>query len=125
MEAILAETRKGKQVVNLKAPAKLMVAREIGQEDDHVAVVGENRKLVVFALDEMPVMARGQGVTLQRYRDGGLSDATSFKLEDGLSWTMGGESGRTRTESEIDMWKVARGAAGRLPPQGFPRDNKF
>jgi topoisomerase-4 subunit A len=125
MEAILAETRKGKQVVNLKAPAKLVVAREIAAEDDHVAVVGDNRKLVVFALDEVPVMARGQGVTLQRYRDGGLSDATSFKLDDGLSWTMGGESGRTRTETEISMWKVARGAAGRLPPQGFPRDNRF
>ena len=92
---------------------------------DHVAVVGENRKLVVFSLEEMPVMARGQGVTLQRYRDGGLADATTFKLEDGLSWAMGGETGRTRTETEISMWKVARGAAGRLPPQGFPRDNKF
>jgi topoisomerase-4 subunit A len=125
MDDILAETRKGRQVVNLKGDAKLVVVREIGEGDDHVAVVGENRKLVVFALDELPVMARGQGVTLQRYRDGGLSDATTFKLEEGLSWTMGGESGRTRTETEIAMWKVARGAAGRLPPQGFPRDNRF
>jgi topoisomerase-4 subunit A len=70
-------------------------------------------------------MSRGQGVTLQRYRDGGLSDATSLRLEEGLSWKMGGESGRTRTESDLMLWKVARGAAGRLPPQGFPRDNKF
>jgi topoisomerase-4 subunit A len=70
-------------------------------------------------------MSRGQGVTLQRYRDGGLSDATTLVLADGLSWAMGGETGRTRTEGEIHMWKVARGAAGRMPPTGFPKDNKF
>jgi topoisomerase-4 subunit A len=125
MDDILAETRKGRQVVNLKGGAKLVVAHEVAGDDDHVAVVGENRKLVIFALDELPEMTRGQGVTLQRYRDGGLSDATTFRMEEGLSWKMGGESGRTRTETEIASWKVARGAAGRLPPQGFPRDNKF
>ena len=124
-DELLAETRKGRQVVNLKDGAKLAVARAIAPAHDHVAVVGDNRKLVVFNLEEVPVMSRGQGVTLQRYRDGGLADATSFKLDEGLSWAMGGETGRTRTESEIHMWKVARGAAGRLPPQGFPRDNKF
>ena len=124
-DELLAETRKGRQVVNLKGDARLNVVRPIAPEHDHVAVVGENRKLVVFALDEMPVMARGQGVTLQRYRDGGLSDATTLKLEDGLSWTMGGKGDRTRTEGEIAMWKVARGAAGRMPPTGFPKDNKF
>jgi len=124
-DELLAETRKGRQVVNLKAASKLLVARPIAPEHDHVAVVGDNRKLVVFSLEELPVMARGQGVTLQRYRDGGLADATTFKLDEGLSWAMGGETGRTRTETEIQMWKVARGAAGRLPPQGFPRDNKF
>ena len=118
---LLAETRKGRQVVNLKVGTKLAVVRQIAPEHDHVAVVGDNRKLVVFALDEVPVMARGQGVTLQRYRDGGLADATTFRLADGLSWTMGGETGRTRTETEIGMWKVARGAAGRLPPTGFPQ----
>jgi topoisomerase-4 subunit A len=62
---------------------------------------------------------------LQRYRDGGLSDATTFTLEEGLSWAMGGKGDRTRTEAEIWQWKVARGAAGRMPPQGFPRDNTF
>ncbi len=124
-DELLAETRKGRQVVNLKGGAKLTVARPIAESDDHVAVVGDNRKLVVFALDELPEMTRGQGVTLQRYRDGGLADATTFALGAGLSWAMGGETGRTRTETEIHMWKVARGAAGRLPPQGFPRDNKF
>ncbi len=125
MDELLAETRKGRQVVNVKGGAKLAVARPVPEGHDHVAVVGENRKLVIFALDELPLMTRGQGVTLQRYRDCGLSDATTLNLEEGLSWEMGGESGRTRTEKEIHMWKVARGAAGRLPPQGFPRDNKF
>ena len=125
MDELLAETRKGRQVVNCKPGIRLTVVREIGEGHDSVAVVGENRKLVVFALEELPVMARGQGVTLQRYRDGGLSDATSFALEEGLSWTMGGESGRTRTEKEIHLWKVARGAAGRLPPTGFPKENRF
>ncbi|TNE34824.1 MAG: DNA topoisomerase IV subunit A, partial [Alphaproteobacteria bacterium] len=122
---LLAETRKGRQVVNLKPGARLNVVRSIGEGHDHVACVGDNRKLVVFNLDEVPVLARGQGVTLQRYRDGGLSDAVTFKLDDGLSWQMGGRGDRTRTESEIWQWKVARGAAGRLPPQGFPKDNRF
>jgi topoisomerase-4 subunit A len=122
---LLAETRKGRQVVNVRGDVKLTVVREILAEDDHVAAVGDNRKLVVFHLQEMPEMARGQGVTVQRYRDGGLSDAKTFKLADGLSWAMGGDTGRTRTETEIGMWKVARGAAGRMPPQGFPKDNKF
>ncbi|MDD3799982.1 MAG: DNA gyrase subunit A, partial [Novosphingobium sp.] len=125
MDELLAETRKGRQVVNVKAGVKLAVVREIAPEHDHVAVVGDNRKLVIFALEELPLLARGQGVTLQRYRDGGLADATTLKLEDGLSWAMGGETGRTRTEKDVMLWKVARGAAGRLPPTGFPRDNKF
>ncbi|RGP40878.1 DNA topoisomerase (ATP-hydrolyzing) [Altererythrobacter insulae] len=122
---LLAETRKGRQVVNLKGDAKLQVMREIDNVHDHVACVGDNRKLVVFNLEEMPVMARGQGVMMQRYRDGGLSDATTFVLAEGLSWQMGGKGDRTRTENDIWQWKVARGAAGRLPPQGFPKDNRF
>jgi topoisomerase-4 subunit A len=124
-DELLAETRKGRQVVNLKPGQKLVVARPIDPAHDHVAVVGDNRKLVIFHLEELPVMARGQGVTLQRYRDGGLSDATTLKLDEGLSWAMGGETGRTRTEDDVREWKVARGAAGRLPPRGFPKDNRF
>ncbi len=122
---IMAETRKGKQVVNVRAGAKLAVVHPIAAEADSVAVIGENRKLLVFSLSEMPRMARGQGVQMQRYRDGGLSDAIAFRLADGLSWTMGGETGRTRTEPDMLPWRVARGAAGRMPPNGFPRDNKF
>lgn len=125
MNELLAETRKGRGVVSVKPGVKLAVVREIAPDHDHVAVVGENRKLVLFSLSELPLMARGQGVQLQRYRDGGMSDAITLKIEDGLSWSMGGETGRTRTEKDLLPWKVARGAAGRLPPTGFPRDNKF
>ncbi|WFL77905.1 DNA topoisomerase IV subunit A [Altererythrobacter arenosus] len=124
-DELLAETRKGRQVVNLKGDVKLVVVRQIAEGHDHVACVGENRKLVVFNLEEVPVLGRGQGVMLQRYRDGGLSDAKTFVLTEGLSWQMGGKGDRTRTENDIWQWKVARGAAGRLPPQGFPKDNKF
>ncbi|EIZ80562.1 topoisomerase IV subunit A [Novosphingobium sp. Rr 2-17] len=122
---LLAETRKGRAVMSTKPGVRLAIVREIPAEHDHVAVVGDNRKLVIFSLEELPVMAKGQGVTLQRYRDGGMSDVVTLKLEDGLSWTMGGDSGRVRVEKDMLMWKVARGAAGRLPPNGFPRDNKF
>jgi len=116
---LLAETRKGRQVVNLKGDARLNVVRTIEDVHDHVACVGDNRKLVVFNLEEVPVLARGQGVTLQRYRDGGLSDATTFVLADGLSWQMGGKGDRTRTESDIWQWKVARPGACRR--RAFPK----
>jgi topoisomerase-4 subunit A len=99
--------------------------RPISADHDYVAAVGDNRKLVVFPLNELPEMGRGQGVTIQKYKDGGLSDVVTFKLEDGLSWAMGGDTGRTRTETDLTPWRVARGAAGRMPPLGFPRDNTF
>ena len=124
-EELLAETRKGKGVMSTKPGVKLTVVRDIPAEHDHIAVVGENRKLVVFSLSELPVMSKGQGVTLQRYRDGGMADATTFAIAEGLSWAMGGETGRTRTEKDVLLWKVARGGSGRMPPNGFPRDNKF
>lgn len=122
---VVAETRKGRQVVNLRPGAKLKVARRIAEGADYVAAIGENRKLVVFPLAELPEMGRGQGATLQRYRDGGLSDITTFQFDQGLSWPMGGDSGRTRTETDLTAWRAARGAAGRMPPVGFPRDNRF
>lgn len=133
MSEVVAETRKGRGVVTLKPGAKLQVVRmapaeaadEEARKDQYVAVVGDNRKLVVFPLSEIPEMAKGQGVTLQRYKDGGLSDAVPFRLSEGLSWSMGGETGRTRTENDMSLWRVARGAAGRLPPNGFPRNNRF
>ncbi len=124
-EATLAETRKGKQLVNLRSGAKVAVVRQVPEGADAVSVVGENRKMLVFPISELPELARGQGVTLQRYRDGGLSDVIAFRLADGLSWALGGESGRTRTETDLTPWRAARGAAGRMPPIGFPRSNKF
>jgi topoisomerase-4 subunit A len=124
-EATLAETRKGKQLVNLRPGATVSVVRPIPEGADAVAVVGENRKMVVFPLAELPELSRGQGVMLQRYRDGGLSDAIAFRLDNGLSWALGGETGRVRTESDLSPWRAARGAAGRMPPIGFPRTNRF
>ena len=122
---VIAETRKGRQVVNLRPGAKLLVVRPITAGHDSVATMGDNRKLVVFPLSELPEMGRGQGVTLQRFRDGGLADAITLTLSGGLNWAMGGDSGRMRTEADLTPWRAARGAAGRMPPTGFPRDNKF
>ena len=121
----IAETRKGKTVLTPRAGASLKVVRPVGAEDDYVAAIGDNRKLLVFPLTEFVELSRGTGVQLQRYRDGGLSDATTFVFKDGLSWPMGGETGRVRTEADLSAWRTARGAAGRMPPTGFPRDNRF
>ena len=121
----IAETRKGKTVLTPRAGATLKVVRPVGPEHDYVAAIGDNRKLLVFPLTEFVELSRGTGVQLQRYRDGGLSDATTFVFKDGLSWPMGGDTGRVRTETDLSAWRTARGAAGRMPPTGFPRDNRF
>ena len=118
----LATTRKGKQVLNVKLPAETQACVVIPDGADHVAVVGENRKLLVFALSELPEMSRGRGVRLQKYRDGGLSDIRAFRLADGLSWR--DSSGRTWT-ADVREWVGARAQSGRLPPKGFPRSNRF
>jgi topoisomerase-4 subunit A len=125
IEDVIAETRKGKQVVTPRPGAMLKLVKPVKPEDDYVAAIGDNRKLVVFPIGEVAELARGQGVQLQRYRDGGLSDAITFRFADGLSWRMGGEQGRTRSETDLAPWRAARGAAGRMPPNGFPRDNRF
>ncbi|MEO6248814.1 MAG: DNA topoisomerase IV subunit A [Sphingomicrobium sp.] len=124
-EAVMAETRKGRQLVNLRPGAKVAVLRVVPEGADAVAVVGENRKMLVFPLAELPEMGRGSGVQLQRYRDGGLSDAVAVRMGEGLSWALGGESGRTRTESDLTPWRAVRGAGGRMAPVGFPRSGKF
>jgi topoisomerase-4 subunit A len=121
----IAETRKGKTVVTPRIGAKLKLVRPVAPGADYVAAIGDNRRLLVFPLGEVAELARGQGVQLQRYRDGGLSDAVTFTFAEGLSWAMGGDSGRTRTETDLTPWRAARGAAGRMPPNGFPRDNRF
>ncbi|HEX8191506.1 MAG TPA: DNA topoisomerase IV subunit A [Allosphingosinicella sp.] len=121
----IAETRKGKQVVNVRPGARLSVVHQIDAAHDYVIALGENRKMVVFPLTELPELGRGAGVQLQRYRDGGLAVASTFRIGAGIAWSMGGESGRIRTEPDLTPWRTARGAAGRMPPNGFPRDNKF
>ncbi|QXI64701.1 DNA topoisomerase 4 subunit A [Paracoccus marcusii] len=121
---ILAQTKTGKQVLNGDA----LLCRPVS--GDHVAVVGENRKMLVFPLAELPEMARGKGVRLQRFGKGGglvkadeLVDAICLTLAQGLSWPM--TSGKTRTEPDLTEWLGKRGSAGRMAPRGFPRDNRF
>jgi topoisomerase-4 subunit A len=92
-------------------------------EGDTVAVIGENRKLLLFPLAEVPEMTRGRGVILQKYKDGGLSDAKTFNRKEGLTWAAG--AGRMRTETDLRAWVGKRAQAGRLPPNGFSRSNKF
>ncbi len=119
---VVAHTRSGKQVLNVRGDdVRALVCKPV--RGDSVATVGENRKVLVFALDELPEMGRGKGVRLQKYKDGGLSDATTFTRAEGLSWL--DPAGRTRTETELDEWTGKRASAGRMAPRGFPRDNKF
>jgi topoisomerase-4 subunit A len=122
-DEIVAQTRAGRQVLNVRDGVTAKVCVAVGAEDDAVAVVGENRKLLVFAIEELPEMARGKGVRLQKYKDGGLSDARTFRLAGGLSWR--DPAGRTRTETELAEWTGRRASAGRMAPRGFPRDNRF
>ena len=117
---IVAQTRAGRQVLNVGSGTARVCRRVNG---DSVAIVGENRKVLVFSLDELPEMGRGKGVRLQKYKDGGMSDATTFQIADGLSWL--DPAGRTRTETELGEWVGKRATAGRMAPRGFPRDNKF
>ncbi|MDU0340097.1 DNA topoisomerase IV subunit A [Bosea rubneri] len=120
---IVANTRKGKQVLNVEAPVEAMLA--VPAEGDHVAIIGQNRKLLCFPISEVAEMSRGKGVKLQRYKDGGLSDAKVFPLADGLTWL--DTSARTWTvpQAELIDWLGHRAESGRLPPKGFPKNNKF
>jgi len=122
-DEVVAMTRKGKQVLNVATPHEAACCAPA--EGDHVAVIGDNRKLLIFPLFELPQMPRGKGVRLQRYRDGGLSDAKTFAMAEGLTWR--DSAGRTWTvrESDLKDWIGGRAQAGRLPPKGFPRNNRF
>ncbi len=119
-DEVIAQTRGGKQVLNLAEGARARVC--VAAVGDHVAVIGENHKLIIFPLSDLPTRGRGRGVILQKYRDGGLADVKVFDLAQGLSWRAGS---RTRTETDILAWLGKRAQAGRLPPRGFPRDNRF
>ena len=120
-EAALAQTRSGKQVLNISGTARAVAC--CVAEGDMVASVGMNRKLLVFPIGEVPEMTRGKGVILQRFKDGGLADVTVYSAEAGLSWIAGG--GRTRTEADMSDWLGKRAGAGKMPPTGFPRPARF
>ncbi len=120
---LLANTRKGKQVMNVGAPVEASICVEA--RGDRVAIIGENRKLLIFPLAEIPELPRGKGVRLQRYRDGGVSDARVFAADEGLTWMDSSGRSFNRSLDELREWVGDRAQAGRLPPQGFPRTNKF
>jgi len=119
----VATTRKGKQVLNVKTPSEAISCVEIPSDADHVACIGDNRKLLIFKLSQLPEMTRGKGVRLQKFKDGGLSDIKAFNLSEGLAWTDG--SGRNFNLKELAEWIGERAQAGRMPPRGFPKANKF
>ncbi|MET3601500.1 DNA topoisomerase IV subunit A [Martelella mangrovi] len=122
-DAMVANTRKGKQVMNVSMPVEVKLLTPAA--GDHVAVIGENRKLLVFPLSQVAEMTRGKGVRLQRYKDGGLSDAKCFALEDGLTWTDSAGRTHTRNVDELMEWRGDRAMAGRIAPKGFPRNGTF
>ncbi len=119
-EDLLAEKRTGKTVLNLKPGEEAAFCQTV--DGDHVAVIGDNKKLLVFPLEQIPEMARGLGVMLQKYKDGGMKDIKTFRAADGLTWKLGE---KTRTESDLRPWLGERGQAGKLPPNGFPKSGKF
>jgi topoisomerase IV subunit A len=119
----LANTRKGKQVLNVAMPDEARAIAVV--EGELVAAIGDNRKMLVFPLEQVPEMTRGRGVRLQRYKDGGLSDVKAFKVEEGLSWTDAAGRAFSLTLKELADWRGNRADAGRLAPKGFPRSNAF
>ena len=117
---VLAQTRAGKQVLNLESGRSARVCHPV--DGDHVAVIGNNRKLLIFPLEELPVMTRGKGVQLQKYKDASLSDLKTFRFAEGLGWPSGE---RRRLEADVTPWLGLRGSAGKMPPNGFPKTNRF
>ena len=118
---IIAQTKSGKHIINVKGDNKAKVCKKI--DGDTIAVVGNNRKLILYSIDEVPELNKGKGVILQRYKDGTLSDILSFNKVDGISWKMNG--GRQRTEKDLLTWEGKRGGAGKMVPNGFPRPPIF
>ncbi|HET8971792.1 MAG TPA: DNA topoisomerase IV subunit A [Pseudolabrys sp.] len=120
---VLGTTRKGKQVLNLKAPDKAAAMTTV--DGELAAAIGANRKMVIFPLNQAPEMSRGRGVRLQRYKEKGLSDLTTFKTDDGMSWIDGAGRSFTLAMKELKDWRGNRADAGRIAPKGFPKNNKF
>ena len=122
MNDVLAQTKKGKQVLNVDGKDEAKLCRIIGENHDHIAVIGRNRKMLIFKLEQLPEMARGKGVAIQKYKDGGLSDLKTFNWKSGLTYKYG--SGET-TVPNAKEWVGTRADAGKLPPNGFPKNIKF
>jgi len=122
-EQVIAQTKTGKQVLNVSGDREAQALAIVHDGDDAIACVGENRKLIIFDLSELPEMGRGRGVVLQKYKDGNLSDVQSFKRADGLTWAAG--INRTRTENDLMAWEGKRAQAGRMAPKGFAVTNRF
>ncbi|MBD8650004.1 DNA topoisomerase IV subunit A [Rhizobium sp. CFBP 13726] len=120
---MVANTRKGKQVMNVSMPDEAKLVVQV--KGDHVAIVGENRKMLVFPLDQLPEMTRGKGVRLQRYKDGGISDIRCFAIDTGLAWEDSAGRAFNRSKDELLEWMGDRASAGRTVPKGFPRSGKF
>jgi topoisomerase-4 subunit A len=117
---VVAQTKNGKQILNVKDDNKAYLCKKVN--GNHIAIIGDNRKLLIFPISELPEMKRGQGVTLQKYKDGGIGDVKFFNIEEGLSWQLGNN---TRVEPDITGWLGRRAGSGKLPPVGFPKNNKF
>ena len=111
--------------MNVATPDETRLCVPVGADHDHVAIVGENRKLLVFPLADLPQMARGKGVRLQKYKDGGVADLRTFKAADGLSWTDSAGRTHVRTMAELAEWIGPRASVGRMVPKGFPRSGSF
>lgn len=120
---VIANTRKGKQVLNVKLPDEAYIC--VPATGDQVAVIGSNRRLLVFPMAQIPEMTRGQGVRLQKYKDGGIADLRVFSAAEGLAWTDSAGRRYERSMSELQEWLGERAQAGRMPPTGFPKNNKF
>ena len=131
-EDVVAQTRNGKQILNVRDGESARVCKPL--EGDHIAVVSTNSRFLVFAADELPEMSRGKGVRLQKYGkasgkqrslgfEEGLSDVATFDFSKGLTWSMGG--GKTRHQADMSQWKAKRASVGSRPPYGFPKDNLF
>src|SRR5690606_14145623 len=120
---LVASTRKGKQVLNLSGTEEARIIAPVA--GDTVAVIGQNRKLLIFPLAQLPEMSRGKGVRLQKYKDGGISDLKTFEAAEGLTWTDSSGRNFTRPLAELADWVGERAQAGRVAPSGFPRNNRF
>jgi topoisomerase-4 subunit A len=120
-KSLIAQTKSGKQIINVKGENKAKLCKKI--DGNTIAVVGNNRKLIIYSIKEIPELNKGKGVILQRYKDGTLSDIITFNFEDGISWKMNG--GRHRVEKELMTWQGKRGGAGKMVPNGFPKPPLF